>query len=157
MESFSLQSWYGALLPWWGDWKQSLCKKPILVLWIQSTVSGLNWRKSHWHTGITAQCWKAVASRKLSPSTAADMHFLSSCGCFSRGLLLWWKKCSYEYVVKDMSSSLHKLDCILATESHRFIQLAINIGTSHMGKNIYIYICSCNGCTSYIYFQTSGI
>ena len=34
-----------------------------------------------------------------------------------------------------------------------FMQLAINISTSYMAKNIR----SRNGCTSYIYFQTSGI
>ena len=41
------------------------------------------------YTGIAAQCWKAVSSKKLSPSTATEMHFLSCSGCFSRGLLRW--------------------------------------------------------------------
>ena len=41
------------------------------------------------YTGIGAQCWKAVSSKKLSPSTATEMHFLSCCGCFSRGILRW--------------------------------------------------------------------
>ena len=34
--SWRLQSpWQGALLPWCGHWKQSLQKRPILVLWMQ--------------------------------------------------------------------------------------------------------------------------
>ena len=107
------------------------------------------------YTGITAQCWKAVSSKKLSPSTATDMHFLSSCGYFSCGLLRWqkekiavlnksWKTCLRRYV-NEIAFLLLGL-----TE---FIQLAINISTSYMAKNIR----SRNGFTSYIYFQTSGI
>ena len=35
--------------------------------------------------------------------------------------------------MKDMSSSLRKSDCILATESHR-VYTTINISTSYMAK-----------------------
>ena len=80
------------------------------------------------------------------------MHFLSSCGCFSSWFIakIKRKKFSSEYVMKDRSLSLHKLDCILATESHR-------VNTT---GNQYIYgqnIRSHNGCNSFIYFRTSGI
>ena len=45
------------------------------------------------------------------------------------------KKCSSEYVMKDMSSSLHKSDYILATESHK----------------VYTADYQYYGCTSYIH------
>ena len=45
----SLQSWEGALLPWWGDWTQSLHKKPFWCCGCSSVSLGLKWRKSHWH------------------------------------------------------------------------------------------------------------
>ena len=58
--------------------------------------------------------------------------------------------CSSEYVMKGKCLSLHKSDCILATESRR---VNINISISCMTKNIRRH----NGCTNFIYFRTSGI
>ena len=55
--------------------------------------------------------------------------------------------------MKDMSASLGKSDCILATESHRVYTTRYQYSTSYMAKNIR----SRNGCISYIYFQVSGI
>ena len=184
------------------------------------------------YTGIAAQCWKAVSSKKLSPSTATEMHYLSCCGCFSRGLLAGgvlficvWRAsaCSpsrelccldgetghractknpfwyCHWYIQELRPNAEKpfplkscrlllrLKCIIShvvgvfhvvycddkkknkmqfwicheRRLHRytnqitflllsltdFIQLAINIITSYMAKNIRRH----NGCTSYIY------
>ena len=68
-------------------------KKAILVLWMQFSFLRFKLKEEPLiHTGITAQCWKVVSSKMLSPSTATDMHFLSSCWCFSCGLWRWYKE-----------------------------------------------------------------
>ena len=65
-------------------------KKPILVLWMQFSFLRFKLKEEPLtYTGIATQCWKAVASKKLLPSIATDMHFLSHCGYFSHGLLRW--------------------------------------------------------------------
>ena len=65
-------------------------KKPILVLWMQFSFLRFKLKEEPLtYTGIATQCWKAVASKKLLPSIATDMHFLSRCGYFSHGLLRW--------------------------------------------------------------------
>ena len=65
-------------------------------------------------------------AEKLFPLKSCRLLLRLKC-IFSNvvGVFTWFipmikrKKCSSEYVMKDMSSSLHKSDYILATESHR--------------------------------------
>ena len=121
MEGFSLQSsWQGVLLPWCGDWKQSLHKKPILVSWVQ--LSFLRFKLNE-EPHIHKSC---PSAEKLSPLKAVT--FYSDWHAFSLKLWVFFhvvycndekKKCTSEYVMKHMSSSLRKSDCILAFESHR--------------------------------------
>ena len=132
-----------------------LPQKAILVLWMQFSFVRFKLKEEPLtYTGITAQCWKAVFSKKLSPSTATDMHFPWSCGCFSCGLLRWEKKLRFwisheRHVFVSTQIRLHS--CYWVSQS-LYNWLSI-LALVTWPKNIR----SRNGFTSYIYFQTSGI
>ena len=114
-----------------------LAQKAILVLWMQFSFLRFKLKEEPLtYTGIATQFWKAVFSKKLLSSTVTDMHFFQVVGvchvvyCDDKKK----KKCSSEYVMKDMSSSLHISDCILVAESHRVHTTKFHIGTNYMAK-----------------------
>ena len=152
----SLQSWEGALLPWWGDWTQSLHKKAILVLWMQFSFLRFKVKEEPLtYTGITTQCWKAVSPENLLPSTETEMHFLSSCGCFSCGLLRWWKEKLQFWIRHErhvvVASQIRLYSCYRVSQSlYNWLWiLALVIWPKHKKLQWMHQL--------YIYFQTSGI
>ena len=96
-------------------------KNPILVLWMQFIFHTFKLKEEPHIQESRPSAEKLLPPKKLPPSTATDMHFLSSSECFPMWFISMIKRknCSFEYVMKGMPSSLHKSDCFLATESHR--------------------------------------
>ena len=111
----------GGELYWCGEWKQSLHKKFILVLWMQFSFLRFKLKEEP----CIQYRYRRHANRGRVLKTCRLLLWLT---CI---FLLWLlfhmvycedkKKnvCSSEYVMKDKVSSLHKSDCILVTESHK--------------------------------------
>ena len=131
-------------------------KKPFWYCGCSSVSLGLSWRKSHWHVQESQP-----NAEKLSPLKSCCLLLRLTCiftqvvgavfhviYCDDKrknwALNKSWKTCLCRYANQI---------AFLPLSLTEFIQLAINISTSYMAKNIR----SRNGCTSYIYFQTSGI
>ena len=113
---------------------RACAKKPILELWMQFSFLRFKLKEEPLtYTGIATQCWKAVASKKLSPSIATDMHFLTLWVFFmwfiamvkNTVLNMSWKTCLRRYTNEIV---------FLLLSLTEFIKLAINISISYMAK-----------------------
>ena len=122
-------------------------KNPFWYCGCSSVSLGLNWRKSHWHIEESRP-----NAEKLSPLKSCRLLLRLTCiFCQVVGVLHVVycddKKKQLRFLVwvmKDMSSSLHNQVVFLLLSLTELIQLAINISTSYMAKNIRSH----NGCTS---------
>ena len=127
-------------------------KKPFWYCGCSSVPVGLNWRKGHWHiqesrpnTGKLSPLKSCRLLLRLTCIFSQVVGVLHVVFCDDKKKKMWfWKR----HVFVATQIRLHS--CYWVTV---FIQLAFNMSTSYMAKNIRRR----NGRTSYISFQTSGI